>query len=161
MKDNNNNNINYIQKTKKPSRIFSPLNTNNQNHTKNSKFDLKHLLIFNDTLINENHNNNNSNSNNNNILNINLKKSTLNFNQSEKFETINCKSNLESSGLNIFSFSESNKNIISDIMKQLKYQFSSLDHQKMALDILNKNKGKNFCIFISEESLKKNINVIT
>lgn len=83
----------------------------------------------------------------------------VNFNIAEKNDknSINYRVNSESSLGNFFSMNDSNKLKISEIMWHLKYQISSLDHQKIAIDKLLKSKSKNFCLLISEESSKKKV----
>jgi hypothetical protein len=64
---------------------------------------------------------------------------------------LNIRVNSESS-INSFlsSSTSSNKKTIIDAMKFLKFQSSSLDHQKFSLERLFRSKAKNFCLLINE-----------
>ena len=146
-KNNTNNSVNKF------SRILTPVDSSNYNNSnffnqfmpnKYSKSDLKQYLVFSD---------------NNQILkaknNIDKK---FDFNFNDKLDS-NDRVNSESSLYNYFSLNESNKLYVIEIMKYLRYQFSSLDHQKLALEKITKSKSKNFCLLISEESNSKKVHV--
>jgi hypothetical protein len=83
-----------------------------------------------------------SNSSNTN-LNENLLNNTSNNNRVNSESSVN--SMLQSS----------NKQIIIDAMSMLKFQISSLDHQKFSHDKLVKSKSKFFCLLISQDSTNK------
>lgn len=135
------------------------------NQGRNNKSDLKHLLVFSDSGTNNNLIDKNNDFNNSSLINIKNKnpdnqKFSFNFNFSDRSDPANYRVNSESSLANYFSIIDSNKLPIMEIMKHLKYQFSSLDHQKMSMEKLMRSKSKNFCLLISEECSKKKIHVI-
>lgn len=172
--NNSNFNLNSNNTNNNNCQLFSIPNYNQilSNQGRNTKSDLKHLLVFSESgiLNNINAKKKNNLNYNNDIHNTSLiysknknqenQKISVNFNYSDKFDLINYRVNSESSLVNFFSMVDSNKLLIMDVMKHLKYQFSSLDHQKMAMEKLIKSKSKNFCLLISEESSKKKIHVI-
>lgn len=154
-------------------------NNSNSNLGRNTKSDLKHLLVFSDSSnnnnnyfeknseINNNSNNNinhssNQNFNNNPSKNWEISNKNINFNINiaDKTDKISYRVNSESSLANYFNIKDSNKFFIFEIMKNLKYQFCSIDHQKNSLEKLIKSKAKYFSILINEDCSKKKVNII-
>jgi len=156
LNSNTNNNFNT---TSSPN--FNQISTQGRNN----KPDLKHLLVFSESGNNPNIIEKNNEVNNTSLINLKNKNSdnqkfSFNFNFSDKIDPVNFRVNSESSLANYIPVIDSNKLPIIDIMKHLKYQFSSLDHQKMAMEKLMRSKAKNFCLLISEECSKKKKHVI-
>lgn len=56
--------------------------------------------------------------------------------------------------------SKGNKKIILEAIKYLNFPFSSLDHQKFAIDRLIKSRSSSYCIFIQKDSLNSKTYVI-
>jgi hypothetical protein len=157
---NLNNNTNNFQTTSIPN--YNQISIQGRN---NNKSDLKHLLVFTERVNNHNVLAKNNDVNNTSLINSKSKifdsqNFTFNINFSEKIDPVNYRVNSESSLANYFSMIDSNKLPIMEVMRHIKYQFSSLDHQKMAMEKLMRSKAKNFCLLISEECSKRKIHVI-
>jgi len=157
---NFNNNTNKFQTTSIPN--YNQISIQGRN---NNKSDLKHLLVFSErvnnlTVLAKNNDVNNTSLINSKKKNFDSQKFSYNINFSDKIDPVNYRVNSESSLANYFSMIDSNKLPIMEVMRHIKYQFSSLDHQKMAMEKLMRSKAKNFCLLISEECSKRKIHVI-
>ena len=110
-----------------------------------SKSDLKQYLTFSGYKQNESN------------VNINITKTNYSTNNVQKSNSN--RMNSESSVNSGSDLSTTNKVVIAEALKVLKYPKSSIDHQKISLDKLNLAKGKLFILLISAE-LKKSEFVI-
>lgn len=115
--------------------------------------DLKHFLVYSDNKINLNkeetaksHLNKKRASINSNLQGYNTNHSNSSTTNLNEISNINNRVNSETSVNNVLY--SSNKQIIFDSMAILKFQISSLDHQKFSFEKLNKSKAKFFCVLI-------------
>lgn len=119
------------KKNWKPSGLTTP------KKSKLNKADLKHFLTYSDTKFENNYTKGSGN------------KMELNFNCNHDNIRVNSETSLSS------LLTHSNKQVIEDAMKSLKFHPSSLDHQRYSLEKLTKSKSKFFCLLICQDSTEK------
>lgn len=144
--------VDKLGKSNKGSVKQSGINTPKKNKLGVTKGDLKHYLIYSESKVNDTKDlsNNNLNSMNSFASMTNLNNLISNSNLLSDFTNIRV--NSETSVNNLLNPQISNKQIIQEALKFLKFQISSLDHQKFTLDKLHKSKAKLFCLLIAADS---------
>lgn len=108
-----------------------------------TKCDLKQYLTFSGTKIPETSN-----------IQQNIKAQYSTNNEKSYSHRINSESSITNI-LNINKVNGSNKNIVLEAMKSLKFQKSSIDHQKYSLERLSKSKSSLFCLLVIFDSSNK------
>jgi hypothetical protein len=132
--------------------IISPNKKVNSHHF-NKPHDLKHFLTYSDTKISPVQDHCNTIQLNSSYMIINNNPSNnvsfnCHFNQQNE---VNPRVNSETS----LSHHLTNKHVIYDAMKFLRFQTSSLDHQRYTYEKLLKSKARYFCLLIGNDSSNK------